>query len=119
MKFTVTWSEAKKFEEGNFEGLDFDGVYLIGYRDLKEDKRYVIYVGQDAVKDRLKDHLANNTCIQKRISNGGAGYYRYARCANEDARLDIELGLYRNHGGRKLCNEKMNRRVLASMLKLL
>ncbi len=105
MKFTVTWSEAKKFEDGNFKGVDFDGVYLIGYRNLKDDKRYPVYVGQGAIKRRLEDHLADNACVQRRIRDGGAGYYRYARCASEDDRLDIELGLYRNHGGDKLCNE--------------
>jgi len=32
-------------------------------------------------------------------------YYRYAKCSDEDTRLDIELGLYRKHGGPNLCNE--------------
>ena len=105
IKFTVTWSEAKKFENGNFD-IDVDGVYLIGYRETQTNKRYVIYVGQGDVGSRLSDHHRSNACVKKKIAQPGhAGYYRYARCANEDDRLDIELGLYHNHGGTALCNE--------------
>lgn len=86
--------------------MDSDGVYLIGYRNTETDKRYTVYVGQGAMSDRLSDHLKKNSCIKRRLSQTGrAGYYRYARVENEDDRLDIELGLYHNHGATKLCNE--------------
>jgi hypothetical protein len=105
MKFNLTWSEAKKFEEGNFD-LNVQGVYLIGYRDTMTDKRYPVYVGQGNVGTRLADHHGNNNCVTKRINqHGRVGYYRYSEVPDEDDRLDIELGLYNNHGGLKLCNE--------------
>lgn len=103
--FNVTWSAPKKFETGNFN-FQFDGVYLIGYRDTETDKRYIVYVGQGDIGTRLADHLRNNARIKRRIGQAGCvGYYRYAKCTDEDMRLDIELGLYRKHGGTKLCNE--------------
>lgn len=105
MEFQVRWSEAKKFKEGN-TNIAVEGVYLIGYRNTKTDKRYPVYVGQGDVGTRLADHLNNNGCIKGRINQSGrVGYYRYAEVADEDDRLDIELGLYYNHGGSKLCNQ--------------
>ncbi len=38
-QFSVTWSKPMKFEERNFSGLDFDGVYLFGCRVMKPDPR--------------------------------------------------------------------------------
>lgn len=106
MKFSVTRSEPKKFQEENFFGLDFDGVYLVGYRDTATDKRHVVYVGQGNVGTRLADHFRNHTRIKARVClSGCVGYYRFARCADKEVRLDIELGLYRNHGAKSLCNE--------------
>ena len=105
MTFTVTWSEPKRFETGNLN-IGFDGVYLIGYRDTETDKRYIIYIGQGDIGIRLVDHLRNNACVKRKIDQAGrVGYYRYAKCTDEDTRLDIELGLYRKHGGSTLCNE--------------
>lgn len=105
MTFNVTWSEAKKFEAGNLN-IASDGVYLIGYRNTATDERYVVYVGQGHIGTRLADHLRNNVSVMRRIGQAGrVGYYRYATCADEDTRLDIELGLYRKHGGSALCNE--------------
>lgn len=105
MTFTVTWSEPKKFEAGNFK-TDFDGVYMIGYRDTGTDERYVVYIGQGDIATRLADHLRNNGCVKRKIGQSGrVGYYRYAKCTDEDMRLDIELGLYHKNGGSKLCNE--------------
>jgi hypothetical protein len=105
MTFKVTWSEPKKFAAGNFN-VAFDGVYLIGYRDTATDKRHVVYVGQGDIGTRLADHLRNNASVKRRIGQAGrVGYYRYATCADEDIRLDIELGLYRKHGGSVLSNE--------------
>ena len=105
MVFRVTWSEPKKFEAGNLN-IGSDGVYLIGYRDKASDKRYVVYVGQGDIGTRLACHLRDNASIMRRIGQAGrVGYYRYATCADEDTRLDIELGLYRKHGGTALCNE--------------
>jgi hypothetical protein len=105
MKFKVTWSEPKKFEDGNFD-ISSDGVYLIGYRDQQTDKRYIVYVGQGDIGTRLSDHRRKNAGVKKKIGQAGrVGYYRYAECTDEDDRLDIELGLYHNHGGIKLCNE--------------
>jgi hypothetical protein len=105
MKFQVRWSEPKKLQEGNFK-ISADGVYLIGYRDEQTGKRYILYVGQGDIGTRLADHHWNNSRIQKRIGQvGRVGYYRYAECADEGDRLDIELGLYHQHGGKKLCNE--------------
>lgn len=105
MTFKVTWSEPKRFETGNLN-IASDGVYLIGYRDTATDKRYIVYVGQGDIGTRLADHLRNNASVKLRIGQAGrVGYYRYARCADEDTRLDIELGLYLKHGGSTLCNE--------------
>jgi hypothetical protein len=105
MKFKVTWSKAMRFEEEYFD-LNAQGVYLIGYRDTATNKRYPVYVGQGDVGARLADHHRNNECIKKRVNQSGrVGYYRYAKAENEDDRLDVELGLYQNHGGPKLCNE--------------
>lgn len=106
MKFTVRWSRPKKFEEGNFS-VDCVGVYLIGYRDTSTNKRYVSYVGQGEIGTRLSDHYNKNRCVRERVrQQGRVSYYRYAECEDEDDRLDIELGLYRKHGGsEKLCNE--------------
>lgn len=106
MKFAVTWSEPKKFEDGNFR-LAVTGVYLIGYRDTETNERYLIYIGQGDVGDRLSDHYQNNRRIGSKLKpDGRVGYYRYAKCEDENGRLDIELGLYRKHGGsEKLCNE--------------
>ena len=105
MKYTVNWSQAKKFEKDNFSPHG-NGVYLIGYRDTETDKRYPVYVGQGDISTRLADHLRNNTYVNKRINKAGrAGYYRYAKVADEDDRLDVELALYHKHGGSKLCNE--------------
>jgi len=105
-KFTVTWSEPKKFQEGNFSGLDFDGVYLVGYRDTRTDKRYVVYVGQGNVGIRIADHFRSQAKIKARLNlPNRIGYYRFARCPDQDSRLDIERGLYCNHGKTTLCNE--------------
>lgn len=105
MNFTVKWSEPKKFKDGNF-AIDADGVYLIGYRDTRTDKRYLVYVGQGDIGTRLADHYRNNICVKRKIhEDGRVGYYRFASCRNENDRLDIERGLYHNHGGTKLCNE--------------
>lgn len=104
-KFKVAWSKPKKFEDGNFN-QDFDGVYLIGYRDTRTNERYPVYVGQGDVGARLSDHYQNNACIKKRLGQANrVGYYRYAECADEDDRLDIELGIYHNHRAAKICNE--------------
>jgi hypothetical protein len=105
MKFKVTWSEPKKFLDGNLK-INADGVYLVGYRDEQTGKRHIVYVGQGDIGTRLSDHYRNNSCIKKKIGQvGRVGYYRYAECGDEDDRLDIELGLYHEHGGTKLCNE--------------
>lgn len=105
MSFTVTWSEPKRFEAGNFN-IGVEGVYLIGYRDTETDKRYILYVGQGDIGTRLGDHFCNKTNVKRKIAQlGRVGYYRYAKCGDEDTRLDIELGLYRKHGGSALCNE--------------
>ena len=105
IKFKVTWSEPKKFENGNFN-IDVDGIYLIGYRDIQTGKRYVVYVGQGDVGTRLTEHHRKNSCVKRRIGQvDRIGYYRYATCTTEDDRLDIELALYHNHGGTALCNE--------------
>ena len=105
MKFKVTWSEPKKFEDGNFD-INADGVYLIGYRDQQTDKRYIVYLGQGDIGTRLSDHHRKNACVKRKIGQAGrVGYYRYAKCADEDDRLDIELGLYHKHGATGLCNE--------------
>jgi len=105
MKFKVTWSKAKKFEEGNLD-LSVQGIYLIGYRDTATDKRHPVYVGQGDVGTRLADHYRNNTRIKKRVNQPGrVAFYRYAEAENEDDRLDVELALYRKHGGQILCNE--------------
>lgn len=108
MKFKVFWSGPKKFNTDNFEKLsDFEGVYMIGYRNVKTDKRYVVYVGQGLIKDRLEDHYYNNKCVKNRVfRNGGAAYYRYDEVSDEDDRLDIELGLYNKYGKDKLCNDQ-------------
>lgn len=108
MKLTINWSTPRKFQEGNFGGLDFDGLYIISYRRPNTDKRFVIYVGQGCVDKRLSDNYWNNTCLSRKIrKNGGIGYYRFARCSDEDDRLDIELGLYNKYGEKdKLCNEQ-------------
>ncbi len=106
MEFTVTWSGPKKFNDDNFANLNFDGVYLIGYRNLETDKRFPVYVGQDLIKDRLSDHYKNNKCIKDKVfKSGRSPYYRYAKVSDENNRLDIEFGLYNNHGKTKLCNE--------------
>lgn len=105
MTFNVTWSEPKKFEVGNIN-IASDGVYLLGYRDTATDKRYIVYVGQGDIGTRLADHLRNNASVKRKIGQEGrVGYYRYAKCADKDTRLDIELGLYRKHGRSTLCNE--------------
>lgn len=106
MKFTVRWSEAKKFQEGNLD-VNFEGVYLIGCRNTSTDKRFPIYVGQGNIGDRLRFHFNNNQCIRNQVlQDGRAGYYRYAKCEHDSDRLDIEFGLYRKYGGsEKLCNE--------------
>ena len=105
MKYTVTWSLPKKFEQGNF-GVDVEGVYLIGYRDAATDKRHPVYVGQGDVGSRLADHFRNNDCIERRLNYAArVGYYRYEEVEDEDDWLDIELGLYEKYGSSKLCNE--------------
>ncbi len=105
MRFTVTWSEPKRFAEGNF-GVHDEGVYLIGYRDTATDARYVVYVGQGAIGTRLADHSRDNTCVTKKLGHPGrAGYYRYAIVPDEDDRLDIELGLYNKYNPASLCND--------------
>jgi len=105
MTFKVTWPEPKKFDTGNLN-IAFDGLYLIGYRDTANDKRYIVYVGQGSIGTRLADHLRNNASVNRRNGQAGrVGYYRYSKCADEDTRLNIELGLYRKHRGPSLCNE--------------
>ena len=105
MKYRIEWSKPKKFELNNFNGTDFNGVYLIGYRKASDNKRYIVYVGQGNVKNRLEDHITNNNCVNNKIDKEGVGYYRYYKCVDDNDRLDIELGLYNKYGPSGLCNE--------------
>jgi hypothetical protein len=105
MKFKVTWSKPKTFEEGNFN-IDGDGVYLIGYRDTTTNTRYIIYIGQGEIGDRLAYHHRNNRRVQRRVGQDDrVGYYRYSKVGREADRLDIELALYQKYDGERLCNE--------------
>jgi len=105
MRFKLTWSKPRKFEERNFD-LRVGGVYLIGYRDPGENTRYIVWLGQGDVGSWLADHYRNNSYIKRRLNQvGRVGYYRYAEVEEVDDRLDIELGLYHNHGGSSFCNE--------------
>lgn len=106
MEFTVRWSEAKKFSDGNLD-IDAEGVYLIGYRKANETTRYPVYIGQGHIGDRLAFHFANSRKICDRVfQKDRIAYYRYAKCSDKQDRLDIELALYHKHGGSgKLCNE--------------
>ena len=105
MRFKVTWSKPKKFKRRRFD-LSVDGVYLIGYRDTARNTRYIVWLGQGDVGWQLANHYRNNSWIKKRLNLvGRAAYYRYAEVQEEEDRLDIELGLYYNHGGSDFCNE--------------
>jgi hypothetical protein len=104
MRFKVTWSKPKNFKERSFD-LSVEGVYLIGYRDARTNTRYIVWLGQGDVGSRLVDHYRNNSSVRKRLNQvGRVGYYRYAQVEEEDDRLDIELGLYHNHGGSNFRN---------------
>ena len=106
MQFTVNWSEPKKFQADNFSEINFDGIYMIGYRKEGTNGRHPVYFGQGYISTRLVNHFENNAKVLAKIRANGIGYYRFAKCSNESDRLDIELGLYRKYGGKeKLCNE--------------
>lgn len=75
---------------------------LPGIYELADSEKCLIYIGQSErdVPNRIRQHLANSPCLQRR-----ACYWRYAYSRVPQADEAVQLALYRKrHHALPLCN---------------